>query len=349
MGKNTLRALAGKGGKSMKAVYGAVTVIFLCFLSNFVHAEEFRVQPQGILELSPEETPSLPIPYNGSVIIALGEGRRFFRGVELELTAPAEWLPYQGSLVVSVYSELGRLPAGEGVTGGFVPGQVLDLRGNRFLYDPLPGKIHSVYQIPLRPGHGLKSSPYALVPSALVPPPSFPLLFRLSPAIKGIGEELERLQFRLSVKPILGDEGAVRLHVRYPPQLSNRPFTLLIDDSVVDQPAGELLLKEGEHHLLILSDDYRNENRLFLVERAKVLDMNIELQDPTPLLIFEGPERTAFFLDGQPVEGSVPAEPGVHEVRFQVSDYTIVRTVRVEKGKTYRIALTVDLDVSESD
>jgi hypothetical protein len=332
----------------MRAVNRVFAAISLCFLSKFsVYADEFRVQPLGVLELSPEETSSLVIPYNGSVIIALGEDRRFFRGIELELTAPAGWLPHRGSLAVSAYSELERLPAGE--TGSFVPGQVLDFKGNRFFFDPLPGKIQTVYQIPLRPGHNLKSSPYVLVSSALVPPPSFPILFRLSPVIKGIGEELEKLSFRLSVKPILGDEGAVRLHFRYPPRLSHRPFTLLVDDLVIDQPAGELFLKEGEHHLLVLSDDYRNENRLFLVERAKVLDLNIELQDPTPLLIFEGPEKTAFFIDNEPVEGSILVEPGTHEIRFRLSDYTIARTVRVEKGKTYHIALTVDIDVSESD
>ncbi|MDR0643265.1 MAG: hypothetical protein LBG07_12510 [Treponema sp.] len=336
----------------MKAAYRVFVVISLCFLSVLpVRAEEFRVQPQGLLELSLEETPSLNLPYNGSVIVSLGENWRFFRGIELELTAPAEWLPYQGSLAVLAYSDLRPLSAGEAdVTGGFVPGQVLDLKGNRFFHDPLPGKLRAVYQIPLRPGHGLKSNPYAMVSSSLVPPPSFPILFRLSPAIKGLAEGLEKLSFRLSVKPILGDEGAVRLHFRYPPQLSHRPFTLLVDDLVINyQGAEELFLEEGEHHLLILSDDYRNENRLFLVERAKVLDLNIELQDPTPLLIFEGPEGATFFLDNEPVEGSVPVEPGTHELRFQVSDYTVTRTVRVEKGKTYRIALAVDLEVSESD
>jgi hypothetical protein len=336
----------------MKAVYGVFVAIFLRSVFIFsVYAEEFRVQPRGILEISLEETPSLALPYNGSVLIFLGEGWRFFRGIELELTAPAEWLSYRGSLAVSLYSDLEPLSSGKDAGGlaGIAADQVLDLRGSRLYYDPLPGKIQTVYQIPLRPGHGLRSSPYALVPSALAPPPSFPLLFRLFPAIKGVGGELEKLSFRLSVKPILGDEGAVRLHFRYPPQLLHRPFTLLVDDQVIDPPPEEFLLKEGEHHLLILSDDYRNENRLFLVERAKILDLNIELQDPTPLLIFEGPEKTLFFLDNEPVEGAVPVEPGTHELRFQLNDYTIARTLNVEKGRTYRIALTVDVDVSESD
>jgi hypothetical protein len=329
----------------MKAVYGVFIVTFSFFLSIPVHAEEFRVQAQGVLELSGEGD-AVSIPYNGSVIVFLGEDQRFFRGVELELAAPAEWLQYRGSLAVPVYSELEGLPPGGAEAVG--PGQVLDLRGARLFYDLLPPKLQNVYQIPLRPGHGLRSSPYVQVLD-LTPPPSFPILFRLSPVVKGIGEELERIRFRFSVKPILGDEGAVRLAFRYPPQLSHRPFTLLIDDLVIEDPPAELLLKEGEHQLTILSDDYRNENRLFVVERAKILDLNIELQDPTPLLIFEGPENTEVFLDNRPVEGSVPVEPGTHEVRFRLNDYTISRIIRVEKGKTYRIALTVDVDVSESE
>jgi hypothetical protein len=339
----------------MNPAWRVFVVIFFCLAFVFsVHAEEFRVQPQGILTVSGEEAASLSLPYHGSALIILGEDRRFLRGVEIELSAPAGWLSHQGSLAVSVYSGLEFLSGAEsgpgGIAGAFVPGRVLDLRGTRFFYEPLPGKIQTVYQIPLRPAHGMKTSPYAQVLSAPVPPASFPVLFRLVPAVKGIGEELERMSFRFSVKPILGDEGAVRLHFRYPLQLPQRPFTLLIDDSVIDRPfPEELPLKEGEHHLTVLSDDYRNENRLFLVERAKVLDLTVELQDPSPLLIFEGPEGTAVFLDNEPAEGSVPVEPGIHEIRFHVSDYTVARNIRVEKGKTYRIALMVDIDVSESD
>jgi hypothetical protein len=175
----------------MKAVYGVFTAIFLRSIFIFsVYAEDFRVQPQGVLEVSLEGAESLSLPYNGSALIALGEDRRFFRGIELELSAPADWLPYRGSLAVSLYSDLVRLSAGgedAGGLAGIAAGQILDLRGNRFFYDPLPGKLQTVYQIPLRPGHGLRNSPYAQVLSAQVPPSSFPILFRLSPAIKGIG------------------------------------------------------------------------------------------------------------------------------------------------------------------
>jgi hypothetical protein len=334
----------------MKSARRVFIIVSLClFFASPIQSEEFRAQPQGILEVSGGRAVSLSLPYQGSVLISLGEDRRFFRGIEVELAAPAGWLSHQGSLAVSVYSELELLPGPGGMAESFVPGQILDLRGTRLFHEPLPGKIQTVYQIPLRPAHGMKTSPYVQVFPVAAPPSSFPILFRLVPVVKGIGEDLEKMSFRFSVKPILGNEGAVRLHFRYPPQLLHKPLTLLIDDMVVERPLEELLLKEGEHHLTILSDDYRNENRLFLVERANVLDLNIELQDPSPLLIFEGPEGAAVFLDNEPVEDSVLVEPGIREIRFQVGGYTITRSLRVEKGKTYRVVLMVDLDVSESD
>jgi hypothetical protein len=160
------------------------------------------------------------------------------------------------------------------------------------------------------------------------------------------------MTFQLSVKPIFSDEGAVRFIPRYPEQLQGRPFTVLIDDVLVENPSIELLLKEGEHHLVILSEDYRNESRRFMVERARVLELAVELQDPTPLIILESPENTRVFLDNRLVRNeseAIPVEPGVHEVKFQVSDYAITKSITVQRGKTYRIALTVDVSVSESD
>jgi hypothetical protein len=326
----------------MKSRY-SFCVLFL-FFSYYIEAESFRALVAGSLEISLDNPAvvSLPLGYNGSAVITLAEEIRFFRGIELELSAPQLWLSHRGSLAMAVYADLDKTPE----TG------VADLQGKRIAFEPLPNKIQIVYQIPIRPSHGLRSSPYVTVPAGVTPPSSFPILFRIMPVIKGLSEELESMVFQLNAKPILSDEGAVRLSPRYPEQLQGKPFTVLIDDILIENPAEERMLKEGEHHLMILSDDYRNESRRFVVERAKVLDLTIELQDPTPLMSFEGPENAEIFLDDKPVSyamGPVPLEPGIHEVKFQVGDYTIAKTVTVQRGKTYRMALTVDLNMSESE
>jgi hypothetical protein len=267
---------------------------------------------------------------------------RFFRGIQLELTAPQDWLAYRGSLAAAIYGDLNKTPE---------PG-VADLEVRQLSFEPLPNKIQNIFQIPLRQGHGLRNSPYAMVPVGIVAPSSFPLLFRLMPVIKGISEEMENMKFNLLVKPILSDEGAVKINVHFPEQLPGKAFTLLIDDTVIENPGEERLLKEGEHDLVVLSEDYRNQSRRFIVERAKVLGLTLELQDPTPLIYFEYPEGASIFLDNTPVSNPQtlqPVEPGLHEVRFQVSDYSIIRPIMVQKGKTYKVALSVDVDISESN
>jgi len=321
-----------------------VWVIYLLVLAMPAAAESFRALLEGMLVLSADspEGSSVNLAYNGSALISLGRGARFFRGIELEISAPQAWLSQRGSLAMLVYADLDRQPS---------PG-TNDLEGRRIAFDTLPNKIKIVYQIPVRRSHGLRTTPYAAVPADATLPASFPILFRLMPVIKGLSEEIEHTRFTLSARPILADEGAVKLNFRYPEQLKDKPFTVLIDDVVVKNMAEEQILKDGEHHLVILSEDYRNENRRFMVEKAKRLDITINLQDPIPLIIFEAPENARIFLNNQPVvreNGPIPVDPGVYEAKFQVGDYTITRNITVQRGKTYRVALAVGINIEENE
>ena len=307
-------------------------------------AEPFRTLVVGELALSVDkpEGSSLNLSHNSAVVIRLEADTRFLRGIELELSAPQAWLSYQGSLAMLVYTELDQAP----IAG------IHSLDGRRIAFNPLPSKIKNVYQIPVRQLHGLRSGPYATVFADVIPPRSFPVLFMLMPIVKGLNEELEKMQFHFTAKPILSDEGAVKLVVRYPEQLQGKPFTVLINDIRVENYAEEWLLREGEHHLVVLSEDYRNENRRFMVERGKTLDLVINLQDPTPLLVFEAPENARIFLNNNLIPrglNPVAVEPGIHEARFQIGDYSLTRTITVQRGKTYRVALDVGIDIQESE
>jgi hypothetical protein len=326
----------------MKLKYGVL--VFLYFMYSEVQADSLRVLMAGNLQISQENqgAVSIPLSYVSSALIELERDVRFFRGIELELTVPQTYLAYQGSLAIAMYTELDSFP-----TSG-----IADIQGRQIFFEPIPNKIQTIYQIPLRPSHGLRSSPYVSVSANIIPPSSFPLLFRILPVIKGLSAEVENMLFQLSVKPLLSDEGAVRITPRYPVRFPEKPFTVLIDDEVIENPEAERLLKEGEHHLAVLSEDYRNESRRFLVERGKVLNITLELQDPTPMIVFEAPEEARVFFDGVLVEQDhtpLPVEPGRHEVKFQVSDYAVIKPITVERGKTYRVALSIDIAIQESE
>ena len=318
--------------------------IFLLFPAIAVQAESFRTTVEGSIEVSPDKTAGsgVSLGINSSVLITMGAEKRFIKGIEIEISAPKSWLGQRGSLAMTVYNNLNPKTA----LG------VADIDGRRIAFDPLPDKLQIVYHIPLRQSHGLRTTPYVTVPAGVTPIETFPLVFRIMPVVKGLREEIENMKFNLIVRPILSDEGAVRLIPRYPPQLRNRPFTVLIDDTVISGLSEQYVLKEGEHHLVVLSEDYRNESRSFVVEKAKILDLIIELKDPAPLIVFEGPQNARIFLDNAPVQRRgepIPVEPGQHEAKFQIGDYTITKALNIQRGKTYRVALDIDLTINEED
>jgi len=320
-----------------------ILAIFLLFSCSRLRAESFRTVVSGLIEVSAGQADTvIPIGINSAVIINLGADTRFLRGVEIEISAPQSWLPYRGSLVMMMYSKINPQTA-DGVT---------DMDGSRIAFEPLPSRLRIIYHVPIRQQHGLRTTTSVTVPASIVQPASFPVIFRLMQVSKGLPDDFENITFNFTARPILSDEGAVRFIPRYPAQLRNRPFTILVDDTVISNISEHVLLREGEHHLVVLSEDYRNESRRFVVERAKVIDLTIDLQDPTPIIIFEGPQNAQIYLNNNQIprgRESVTVEPGQHEVRFNVGDYTIMRTLNIQRGKTYRVSLSVDLTIHEED
>lgn len=317
--------------------------IFLIIPGLLLHSESFRTEVDSTIEVYPgsPETP-VTIGINSSVIINLGQDARFLRGIEIEITAPQNWLPYRGALAMTIYNNLNPQTA-SGVT---------EMVGSRVTSESLPSRLRIVYHIPIRSSHGLRTTTTVTVPSAVALPPTFPIMLRLTQVAKGLPDSFENMTFTLVARPIISDEGAIKIVPRYPPQLRNKPFTLLINDNVISNISDQIVLKEGEHHLVILSEDYRNESRRFVVERGRVIELSIDLQDPTPVIIFEGPQNSQIFLDNVPIARKgepVTVEAGHHEIKFQVGDYTVIRTLNVQRGKTYRVSLAVDLTVHEED
>lgn len=319
-------------------------LIFSLLIAASVGGETFRTVVAGKLTVSPDapQGSTLSLSYIDSALISIEGDRRFLRGIELELRVPQPYLKHRGSLAVSFYAPLKKIPA-EGVA---------DLNAERIGFEMLPNKLQTVFHLPVRKNHGLKTTPYVSIPTPVVPASSFPALFRLMPVIKGLSEDFEEMRFQLAARPILAEEGAVRLSLKYPEKLKDKPLTITIDDAAVADPTKELLLSDGEHVLSIASDFYRSENRRFVVERAKSMELSVELKDPTPALSIEAPENAKVFFDGNPVADprkAFNAEPGEHEVRFVIGDYSVVKPISVSKGRTYKIVLSIDVSIDESE
>jgi hypothetical protein len=286
-----------------------------------------------VIDTSGDKTLIAAFSENHAVILDLDGDTRFLRGLEIELTVTST---VAQNAAVSFYRDIKETNENE-------------WEGTPVYTEQLAGKIATVYQVPFRPNSGFRRTPYVSLLPEPIEETAFPVLLCVRQA-KVPTEEIAL--FHLSVKPIHGDEGAVKLTLRYPQLLRDKPVSVLIDDEVVENVADPQFLREGEHRLLVISEDYRTESRRFLVDRGKTTEIVITLKDTMPLLLFEAPDRALIFVNNKRIittGAPYPIAPGTYDIKIQVSDYTIIKTVQIQKGKSYRVAFTIDMSVSETD
>ena len=70
------------------------------------------------------------------------------------------------------------------------------------------------------------------------------------------------------------------------------------------------------------------------------------------MVVIEAPDSAQITLDGKKVSGdgktALADEIGDHLVTCRIGDYVVTRKFTAYRGKTYRIVLSVDLEVQES-
>jgi hypothetical protein len=309
-----------------------------------VQAEELRAIIAGNAALAPEspEGTRLAMGVNEAVTVSIPKDSPFIQGFEIELKLPAAAISAPGGFVFELWYRID--PAPERNRYGY--------RGERILTRPLPARAGVVIQIPVRKDHYLKQGPYAILIPAVVEPKDFPFLFRLVPIAKGYSAEVEASQLQVRIKPLLTDEGALGLRLRYPEDMGEpAPVLVTVDDHKVD-PGSLIFLKAGNHRLLVSSERYRDENRSFAIEQGRVLELPVELQDTSPVVVLEAPDSASITLDGQKLDHvaspQMKVEAGDHTVTCKIGDYTITRKFTASRDRTYRLVLMIDLQIQEA-
>jgi hypothetical protein len=316
-----------------------ILLTFFALASAQLTAETVKAALAGklVIDTARNETVTSAFPENQALILDIDGDTRFLRGLEIELTAPQSALA-KPPFFLTFYRDVKE------------SGEASDEWEVKLVYtENLAGKISTVYQIPFRMNSGFRRTPYVTLLPEAMDGAAFPLLLRVT-STKALTDEIAL--FHLSVRPVSGDEGAVKLILRYPQLLRDRPVSVLIDDEVVDDITALQFLREGEHQLLVISEDYRTESRRFFVDRGKTTEISIMLKDTMPLLLFEAPDRALIFINNRRIvstDAPYPIAPGIYDIKIQVSDYTIIKTVQIQKGKTYRVAFTMDMSVSEME
>ncbi len=325
----------------MKGMRVLTTVLLLSSALSLC-AESFRVRSVSLVALDSQkaEAQVVSLGYNDAIAIVFPASPVFLKGVEIEVKIPQGILSYRNSMAYGLYQRIKPAPSTA----------IIDYQGDELTFQPLPSRLSFVLQVPFMNGHGLKSGPYATVLTEVYDAKKGPLLFRLLPVMKGLPEDIETMQFPVRIKPILTEEGAFRLSLDWPGNQA-KPVSVRIDETLVEKPEELIFLSPRTHHLSVVSDEFRNEVRVFTVESARITELTVPLQDTAPRLYLVAPENAVIQVDGKPVDNPKNAyvlEPGEHAILFKIGDYEPMRQITAEKGRDYTVSMVIDINVSES-
>ncbi|MCI6179269.1 MAG: hypothetical protein MR662_02080 [Treponema porcinum] len=314
----------------------------LFFMSTAVcQAESFRTHKTHIVSLSAEnqKEQSLQTGINDSIGVCLPDDLMFFEGIEVKVQIPPAVANWRDSVALAAYDGVTPVPSASKI----------DYSGKRIYIQPLPSKVNWIMQIPLRYDNSLKDGPYVTKMNVIPEISGHFVFLRFMPVMKGVPEETLESVLSVSVKPVLIDKGRLVLSVKTPSS-AKTPFVVLIDDKVTELPAdNSILLDAGVHNVCIQSDEYRNEVSSVYIDRARTTVCEISLKSLMPTVSISVPDNVDMFFDDKKIDGTAAefeVSEGEHRLRFLMGSYEIIRSLNAEKGKSYSVNLSVDLEIT---
>lgn len=316
---------------------------FALTFSASLFGESFRTGKLHLISVKQEVDfeEQLHLGTNESLAMKLPEDKTFIEGIEIKMDIPEAIAYWQDCVACSVYNKISPSPSENQI----------DYSGSCQFVSTLPGRLSWVLQVPLKKENSLKQNQYTTLMDSVVDFEQSTIFLRLQPVMKGVPEEAMESKIKLTVKPILSDQGELKLTLTTADGKKPENATIYVDDKVVTlSKTGEIFLDKGVHDLSVTSSSYRNEVRTLRIDRAKTTELLIELKSIEPSIFVSAPEGTKTFIDDKVFTAfgkETFLQEGEHKIRFTVGDYEIVRTINAIKGKTYRVNCSVDLTITE--
>lgn len=301
-------------------------------------AETFRVHKLFPISISSEmvDAQKIVTGINDSVAILLPEDTAYIAGVEVLIEIPDAVSKWRDSVALSLYDGITPPPKED----------VIDYTGERIFVRALPERPSWALRVPLSHSKAVKESAYASKADVILDATDGFVFVRLQPAMKGIPDETMEAELIVSVRPLL--EKAGKLSIDIDTKEGERAFTLFIDNAKVPIK-NDYLLETGEHEVSIISDLYRTEVRTVNIDRAKTTALSIALKSVAPDMIVIAPDSAEVTLDGEecPVGKEFDITEGEHTIRLVMGDWEVVRSITIQRGKSYTADFTVDMKLTE--
>jgi hypothetical protein len=340
----------------------AIAAFFLAAAPFLAGAETFAVRTFHAVTMDATGPVKAVLQLGDALRIVLPTERAHLQSIEVELKVPAIVAAAKEPMAINFYDAVTMVipvTMPSGTAEGDVPlpeitATNITLRGRLLHTAPFANRVGVNLAVPYG-GFVLPATPYAQVVPVTADEATTALLVYLpKPAASATvtPEMLDALLY-VTVQPRMEDRGFLDLTLRFPPEKGAMPYSLYVDEKPTTE--GRIPLESGVHHLSLVSDFFRNEMRTFTIERGKASRLEIELRDISPTVLVIAPDNVDVVFDdrpllpGSPGTGTTPllVTPGDHVLRVVINGYELLRTFHVENGRTYKIAIRLDLDIQE--
>ena len=337
--------------KKRKPIFSFLLIVLFCTCFSSLYAETFRVAQCHIIELTEDTSFSSTkkLGLNDSLAVYIPEERLFLEGIEFKMDIPEDMAIWRDCCGAYIYDGIKPAPKA----------QQIDYSGSKIFFGVVPGKLSWILQLPLTKTAQFKTNQYTKTIETIPSAQGNFVFLRLQQIMKGVPDEVMNGKITITVRPILNDKGLLKVKLSTPesetkttPQEEN--ISIFIDNNafnVQDAQKG-FVLTTGIHNISVISDNYRTEVRKVRVDQAKITDLEIVLKSIEPTVIITAPEGATVYLDDEKFEDlgkEVVISEGDHKIRCGIGDYEIVRSLSVTKGRSYKVNLTVDLQISEDE
>lgn len=315
-------------------------------------AETFRVAQCHVIELKEDASfsASTKMGLNDALSVYIPEERIFLEGIEIKMDIPEETALWRDCCAAYVYDDIRPAPTE----------RQIDFTGNKIFFGILPGKLSWVLQIPLTKGTQFKTNQYTKTIDKIPSAAGNFVFIRLQQVMKGVPDEVMNSKITFNVRPVLSDKGLLKTKLEYPElaeQTDNteaQNITVFVDNAPVllEDVTKGILLGTGVHNISVISENFRTEVRKVRIDQAKITEVAIDLKSIEPTVLITAPEGSKVYLDDEEfseIGKEYVISEGDHKIRCSIGDYEIIRTLSVTKGRTYKVNLTVDLQISEDE
>ena len=339
-------------GVKRKLIFSFLLILLAYAGFSSLYAETFRVAQCHIIELSEDTSFSATkkAGLNDSIAVNIPEERFFLEGIEFKMDIPEDMAIWRDCCGAYIYDDIRPAPKA----------QQIDYSGTKIFFGVVPGKLSWILQLPLTKNAQFKTNQYTKTIEAIPSANGNFVFLRLQQIMKGVPDEVMNAKITITVRPILSDKGLLKVKLSTlsdsEPKTDGQTDNISIfvdNESYLLQDAQKgFVLGTGVHNVSVISENYRTEVRKVRIDQAKTTELEIVLKSIEPTVLITAPEGATVYLDDEKFEDlgkEVEISEGDHKIRCGIGDYEIVRSISVTKGRSYKVNLTVDLQISETE